>query len=79
MLGLVRRPVTGQRPEQEPTRTAISLSTIASSFAYGFVIGFIASIVFEGFEIGPNLVQAAVFGVIFTVVHVLFRVVRSRR
>jgi hypothetical protein len=54
-------------------------TTLATSFAYGFVIGFIAAIVFEGFHIGPNLIQAAVFGVIFTVVHMAFRLLRSRR
>ena len=60
-------------------RAGFTPATIASSFAYGFVIGFIASVVFEGFEVGPNLIQAALFGVIFTIVHVVFRLVRSRR
>jgi hypothetical protein len=57
----------------------MTAATVASSFAYGFVIGLIASIVFEGFDIGPNLLQAAIFGVIFTVVHIAFRLLRSRR
>ena len=60
-------------------RTALTPGTIAGSFAYGFVIGLIASIVFEGFDIASNLLQAAIFGVIFTVVHIGFRLLRSRR
>lgn len=68
-----------QAPDNGPSRRLLTPATIASSFAYGFVIGLIASIVFEGFDLGPNLIQAAVFGVIFTVVHIAFRLVRSRR
>lgn len=69
---------------QDPTdgstnRTVITPATIAISFAYGFVIGLIASIVFEGFDIGPNLLQAAIFGIIFTVIHLAFRLLRRSR
>jgi hypothetical protein len=61
------------------SRTTLNLGTIGGSFAYGFVVGLIASIVFEGFDIASNLLQAAIFGVIFTVVHIGFRLLRSRR
>ena len=71
--------MTGPAPDGDRSRTAITPGTIASSFAYGFVIGLIASIVFEGFDIASNLIQAAVFGIIFTVVHIGFRLLRSRR
>jgi hypothetical protein len=60
-------------------RTAITPATIGGSFAYGFVIGLIASIIFEGFDIASNLLQAAIFGLIFTVVHIGFRLLRFRR
>ena len=71
--------MTQPSPEREPRGRVTSLANIASSFTYGFVIGLVASIAFEGFDIGPNLLQAVVFGVIFTVVHLLFRLLRSRR
>jgi hypothetical protein len=71
--------VSQASPGDDPGRTAITAGTIAGSFAYGFVIGLIASIVFEGFDIASNLLQAAIFGVIFTVVHIGFRLLRSRR
>jgi len=71
--------VTQDPPNRQPRRPSAGVATVGSSFAYGFVIGLIASIVFEGFDLGPNLIQAAVFGVIFTVVHLAFRLMRSRR
>jgi hypothetical protein len=71
--------VTQPTPDNGRPGTALNLGTIAGSFAYGFVIGLIASIVFEGFDIASNLLQAAIFGVIFTVVHIGFRLLRSRR
>jgi hypothetical protein len=55
--------VTQQSSERESRRTSTGIATVVGSFAYGFVIGLIASIVFEGFDIGPNLLQAANFGV----------------
>jgi hypothetical protein len=70
--------VTQGSSDDGPSRAALNLGTIAGSFTYGFVIGLIASIVFEGFDIASNLLQAAIFGVIFTVVHIGFRLLRSR-
>ena len=71
--------MTQDSPDDGRSRTALNPGTIAGSFAYGFVIGLIASIVFEGFDIASNLLQAAIFGVIFTAVHIGFRLLRSRR
>jgi hypothetical protein len=71
--------VTQQSPERRPRFGAAGTGNIVSSFAYGFVIGLVVSIVFEGFDIGPNLLQAAIFGVIFTVVHLAFKLLRSQR
>ena len=71
--------MTQQPPEREPRFRAAGIGNVVSSFAYGFVIGLIASIVFEGFDLGPNLLQAVIFGVIFTVVHLAFKLLRSQR
>ena len=71
--------MTQDSPDDGLSRTALNPGTIAGSFAYGFVIGLIASIVFEGFDLTSNLLQAAIFGVIFTAVHIGFRLLRSRR
>ena len=71
--------MTQDSPDDGSARAALNLGTVAGSFAYGFVVGLIASIVFEGFDIASNLLQAAIFGVIFTVVHIGFRLLRSRR
>ena len=71
--------MTQESPEREPRFRAAGIGNIVSSFAYGFVIGLIVSIVFEGFDLVANLLQAAVFGVIFTIVHIAFRLLRSQR